>query len=215
MEKNIVLKKLLVMPLLAAALLFCSCRYDPPEGYSKDAHPYEELAEFARSIDPDAAVKNEPRQELYEHRNYVIYPAKIGGIECSVATISVPVYDSDMGEFAKMYYRMDTDYDFYLLKQTLEKYPLLGTFPEEDLVVRFNVGGFLRSCVTIDYMTSEKLDEIFEEYEKCGKELSQYSMHKTHWMMIKVGKKSYFFKESTAGAKQKVREDMEKDGVLK
>lgn len=103
MEKNVV-KKLLVMPLLAA-LLLCSCRYDPPEGYSKDAHPYDELADFARSIDPDAAVKNEPRQELYEHRNYVIYPAKIGGIECSVATISVPVYDSSMGEFAKMYYR--------------------------------------------------------------------------------------------------------------
>ena len=213
MGKNVV-KKIMVMPLLAVALLLSACRYDPPEGYSRTTHSYEELVEFAKSIDPEATVTNEPQHELYEHRNYVIYPAKIGGIECSVASISVPVYDSTMGEFARWYYRMDTDYDFYLLRQVLEKYPLLGTTIDDDLVSRFNVGGFMRSCATFDDMTEEKLDEIFKEYAKCGEELSGYSMRKQHWMMVTVGKKSYFFSKTTDEAKQKVIDDMTKDGVL-
>lgn len=214
MGKNVV-KKIMVMPLLAVALLLSACRYDPPEGYTKKHHTYDELVEYAQSIDPDATVEDEPRQELYEYRNYVIYPAKIGGIECSVASISVPVYDSDWGEFAKIYYRMDTDYDFYLLKQVLEKYPLLGSPLDDDLVARFNVGGFLRSCVTIDNMTEEKLEQIFEEFDKCRKELSGYSMRKSFRMQIAVGKKSYFFTETTDEAKQKVIDDMTKDGILK
>ena len=213
MGKNVV-KKIMVMPLLVVALLLSACRYEIPEGYSKNAHPYEELVEFAKSIDPDATVTDEPQHELYEYRNYVIYPAKIGGIECSVATISVPVYDNS-GEFAIMYYRMDTDYDFYLLQQILEKYPLLGTTIDDDLVCRFNVGGFMRSCATFDDMTEEKLDEIFKQYAECREELSHYSMRKTHWMMVQVGKKAYFFNKTTDEAKQKVIDDMTKDGILK
>jgi hypothetical protein len=213
MGKNVV-KKIMVMPLLAVALLLSACRYDIPEGYSKNAHPYEELVEFAKSIDPDATVTDEPQHELYEHRNYVIYPAKIGGIECSVATISVPVYDSS-GEFAVMYYRMDTDYDFNLLCQILEKYPLLGAPLDDDLVARFNVGGFMRSCVTVDNMTEEKLNGIFDEFDKCQKELKSYSLRKNFRMQIRVGKKSYFFTETTDEAKQKVIDNMTKDGVLK
>lgn len=214
MGKNVGLKKILVMPLLAVSLLLSACRYDPPEGYTKEHHSYEELVEFAKSIDPDATVTDDPQPEQYDHRDYIIYPAMIGGIPCSVASISVPVYDSDMGEFAKTFYRMDTDYDYYLLREVLKKYPVLGEEKSEDLVARFNVGGFLRSCVTVDKMTCEKLDEIFAEYEKCGKELSQYSMRKTHWMQITVGKKNYFFNNNSDEAKQKVIDQMTRDGIL-
>lgn len=213
MGKNVV-KKIMVMPLLAVALLLSACRYDIPEGYSKDTHSYEELVEFARSIDPDATVTDEPKCELYDYRNYVIYPAKIGGIDCSVATISVPVYDSTWGEFAVMYYRMDTDYDFCLLQQVLKKHPLLGAPLDDDLVARFNVGGFMRSCATFDDMTEEKLDEIFKEFDECQKELSNYSLRKSFRMQIRVGKKSYFFTETTDEAKQKVIDQMTRDGIL-
>jgi hypothetical protein len=120
-----------------------------------------------------------------------------------------------MGEFAKTFYRMDTDYDYYLLREVLKKYPVLGEEKSEDLVARFNVGGFLRSCVTVDKMTSEKLDEIFAEYEKCGKELSQYSMRKAHWMQITVGKYNFYFNNTSDESKQRVIRQMTRDGVLK
>ena len=214
MGKNVV-KKIMVMPLLAVALLLSACRYDPPEGYTKKHHSYEELVEFAKSIDPDATVTDDPQYEVYQYRDYIIFPAKIGGIDCSVASISVPVYDSTMGEFARWYYRMDTDYDFYLLRQVLEKYPLLGTAENDDLVARFNVSGFLRSCATYDDMTEEKLDDIFKEYAKCGEELSHYSLRKTHWMMITIGKKNYYFSKSTDEAKQQVIDKMTENGVFK
>lgn len=214
MGKNVV-KKILVMPLLAVSLLLSACRYDIPEGYTKKHHSYEELVEYAKAIDPDATVTDDPRYEVYQYRDYIIYPAKIGGIPCSVASISVPVYDSDMGEFAKTFYRMDTDYDYYLLREVLKKYPLLGEEKNDDLVARFNVSGFLRSCVTVDNMTEEKLDEIFEEYEKCSKELSTYSMRKAHWMQITVGKYNFYFNNTSDESKQRVIRQMTRDGVLK
>ena len=214
MEKNIVLKKLLVMPLLAAALLLCSCRYDPPEGYTKKHHTYDELVEYAQSIDPDATVEDEPRDENYKYRDYVIYPAKIGGIECSVASISVPVYDSDWGEFAKFYYRMDTDYDFYVIKEVLKKYPDLGTLENDDLQARFNVGGFIRSTAEFSKMSEAKLDEIFDEFKRCREDLGSYPLHKKYWLDIKVNGSSHNVSEPTEEQKQKVKEKMAKYGRI-
>lgn len=214
MGKNVVLKKLLVMPLLAAALLLCSCRYDPPEGYTKKHHTYDELVEYAQSIDPDATVEDEPRAENYKYRDYVIYPAKIGGIECSVASISVPVYDSDWGEFAKIYYRMDTDYDFYVIKEVLTKYPDLGTPENDDLQARFNVGSFIRSTAEFSKMSEAKLDEIFDEFKRCRADLGSYPLHKKYWLDIKVNGSSHYVSEPTEEQKQKVKEKMAKYGRI-
>lgn len=214
MGKNDVLKKILAMPLLVAALLLCSCRYDPPEGYTKKHHTYDELVEYAQSIDPDATVEDEPRDENYKYRDYVIYPAKIGGIECSVASISVPVYDSDWGEFAKFYYRMDTDYDFYVIKEVLKKYPDLGTLENDDLQARFNVGGFIRSTAEFSKMSEAKLDEIFDEFKRCKEDLGSYPLHKKHWLDIKVDGSSHYVSEPTEEQKQKVKEKMAKYGRI-
>ena len=209
--KRICAVSLCVIPL---ALSACWYRYDPPEGYTKKHHTYDELVEYAQSIDPDATVEDEPRDEYYKYRDYVIYPAKIGGIECSVASISVPVYDSDWGEFAKTYYRMDTDYDFYVIKEVLTKYPDLGTPENDDLQARFNVNGVLRSTAEFSKMSEAKLDEIFEEFKNCKKELESYPLHKKHWLDIKVDGSSHNVSEPTEEQKQKVKEKMAKYGRI-
>ena len=44
--------------LLAALILLSatSCTYNPPYGYTEKHHSYEEILEFARSIDPNVTV---------------------------------------------------------------------------------------------------------------------------------------------------------------
>lgn len=207
-------KRICAVSLCVIPLALSACRYEPKEGYTKKHHTYDELVEYAQSIDPDATVEDEPRDENYQYRDYVIYPAKIGGIECSVASISVPVYDSDWGEFAKTYYRMDTDYDFYVIKEVLTKYPDLGTLENDDLQARFNVGSFIRSTAEFSKMSEEKLDEIFDEYKMCKEDLSSYPLHKKHWLDIKVNGSSHNVSEPTEEQKQKVKEKMAKYGRI-
>lgn len=207
-------KRICAVSLCVIPLALSACRYEPKEGYTKKHHTYDELVEYAQSIDPDATVEDEPRDENYQYRDYVIYPAKIGGIECSVASISVPVYDSDWGEFAKTYYRMDTDYDFYVIKEVLTKYPDLGTLENDDLQARFNVGSFIRSTAEFSKMSEEKLDEIFDEYKMCKEDLSSYPLHKKYWLDIKVNGSSHNVSEPTEEQKQKVKEKMAKYGRI-
>ena len=208
------LKRICAVSLCVTALALSACRYDPPEGYTKKHHTYDELVEYAQSIDPDATVEDEPRDEYYKYRDYVIYPAKIGGIECSVASISAPVYDSDWGEFAKTYYRMDTDYDFYVIKEILKKYPDLGTPENDDLQARFNVNGVIRSTAEYSKMSEAKLDEIFDEFKRCREELGSYPLHKKQWLDIKVNGSSHNVSEPTEEQKQKVKEKMAKYGRI-
>ena len=98
-----------------------------PAGYTDKHHSYEEALSFAKSIDPDATVTNRP-SDLQDRYNWKIreWDAVINGVECHVASVEELVYNSDIfpGKFVKVFYRMDTDYDYTVVTSiTSEKYP--------------------------------------------------------------------------------------------
>ncbi len=113
---------------LIIAIFFClsSCTYHPPEGWTKNHHTYDEVLEFARSIDPDATVSEEYTDTTDEYDwKYREWDAVIKGGKCHVASVSDWVWNDGLaaGEFARDYYRIDTDYDYTVMQNILaEKY---------------------------------------------------------------------------------------------
>jgi len=74
---------------------------------------------FAKSIDPNATVAEEYTDTLDEYeREYREWEAIINGVECHVSSVSDLVWNDGMaaGEFTKAYYRIDTDYDYTVMK---------------------------------------------------------------------------------------------------
>lgn len=110
----------------AFVLCFSSCLYDPPEGWAKTHHTYEEVLEYAQAIDPDASVTQEHTDVADDGREYREWDAVINGVGCHVASVTAWVWNSGIaaGEFARDYYRLDTDYDIFIMQRILsEKYP--------------------------------------------------------------------------------------------
>ena len=107
------------------SLMLTGCRYDVPEGYTSKHHTYAEAVEYAKNIDPDATVSEDSKDINENYRDYRIWPAVINGKECSVASISVNIYNQGWaaGEFSKRYYRMDTDYDYFVINDVLKEHP--------------------------------------------------------------------------------------------
>ena len=97
---------------LSLILGLSACSYNPPEGYTEKHHTYEEILKFAQSIDPNAIVSKDYTDTLDEYDwEYREWNANINGINCHVASNSDWVWNNGFlaGEFAKIYYRIDTD----------------------------------------------------------------------------------------------------------
>ena len=204
----------LITLLLIPVFVLSGCKYNTPEGYSEKHHPYEELVEYAKSIDPDATVTDDPETVNELYREFKIYPAVIKGVNCSVASASRSVYDSTWGEFAKTFYRMDTDYDYYIIRDVVAKYPILGVICDDSVTHRFHLNDIVYTEITADSLTEQDLDTIFEEYTKCCKELEGYDLRKSFWCDISVGDNKYRFKEPTSEDKQKTIDRMRSNGDL-
>lgn len=122
------MKKALLLTVFCAAFVLCfsSCWYDPPEGWTKTHHTYEEALEYAQAIDPDASAAEEHTDTDEDYREYREWDAVINGVDCHVASVSAWVWNSGIaaGEFARDYYRLDTDHDNFIMQRILsEKYP--------------------------------------------------------------------------------------------
>jgi predicted small secreted protein len=204
----------LITLLLIPVFVLSGCKYNTPEGYSEKHHPYEELVEYAKSIDPDATVTDAPETVEEEYREFMIYPAVIKGVKCSVASASRSIYDSTWGEFAKRYYRMDTDYDYYFIRDMVSKYPVLGVIGEESVSNRFQVNDIVYTEINKDTITEQELDAIYEEYVKCKKELEGYDLRKKYWCEIVTGGHRYRFKTTVLEDKQKEIDRMRSNGDL-
>lgn len=204
----------LLFAVILFIILLTGCGYKPPEGYTKKNHTYEELVGYAKSIDPDSTVSDNPKDVEENHRTYRIYPAVINGKDCSVASTSREIYDDSLGEFSKTYYRMDTDYDYYVICDVLGKYPALGTVMDDSVSNRFHVNDVISSEIDVSDISSQKLDELFGEYRNCCLELEGFSLRKKYWLNININDMSYYFTEPTDEEKQKVYDKMVDDGVL-
>ena len=122
------MKKYYLYFLISLLLLsMTACSYHPPEGWTKKHHTYEEVLAFAKSIDPNATVTEEYTDTLDEYEwEYREWDAIINGVECHVSSVSDWVWNDGVaaGEFIKVYYRIDTDYDYTVMKNIVsEKYP--------------------------------------------------------------------------------------------
>lgn len=115
--------------LLCLILLFClsACAYYPPEGWTKKHHTYEEVLAFAKAIDPNATVEKAYTDTVDENNwEFREWDAVINGVPCHVSSISDWVWNRGFaaGEFIKVYYRIDTDYDYMVLNNILSQdYP--------------------------------------------------------------------------------------------
>lgn len=98
-------------------LSFSSCSWNS----KKEHRTYKEALEFAQSLDPNAIVEEQyfdiEDEWGHEHREW---NAVINGIECHVAS-SERWENAFAGEFISVYFVLDTDYDYYLLKKILEE----------------------------------------------------------------------------------------------
>lgn len=181
---------------ISLCILISGCTWNPPEGYTEKHHSYEELVEYARSIDPDATVSDDPEDVKDDYWEYRIYPAVINGMECSVASTSDVVYDS-LGEFGKIYYKMDTDYDYYIISDVLNDYPELGTIYDDSESMRFQVNDVIVSGIEVDSITQDELDELWDAYKRINSELEQYDLRKTFWLKIAFPDGDSYFKETS------------------
>ena len=121
------MKKKSILLFLTLAICLSACTFHPPDGWTKRHHSYKEVLAYAKSIDPNATVAKEYTNTLDEYGwEYREWNAVINGIDCHVSSVSDRVWNDGLaaGEFVKMYYRLDTDYDYLVMQSILsEKYP--------------------------------------------------------------------------------------------
>ena len=173
--------------ILCLSLIIClsACSYNPPEGYTEEHHTYEEILEFAKTIDPNATVSTEYVDTTIEDwkRNFREYPATINGIECHVSSVGDMVWNEGFlaGEFARQYYVIDTDYDYYLLEKiTKEKQPTWH-MRSDDLSEKYNWNGMVfveTDCSEKTKLSEEELETIWQQAYEIYKEYSKYPVRK-------------------------------------
>ena len=187
--KRLILAIAVVLGILLVSMNLSSCHYSPPEGYTEEHHTYEEAVEYAQSLDADATVSEAAEEAEQESREYRLWPAEIEGVSCSIASISASVYNDGFvgaGEFAKTFYRLDTDYDYFVAKSLLEEYPdgyRLGDSYND----RFNQHDVVVVNVNSDNMTEDQLKRMWKDYKVLSEEYKKHPVHKELWLCINCG----------------------------
>lgn len=200
--------------IFSVGLLLTGCGgYEVPQGFTKVHHSYDELTEYAQGYDPQAVVEEDYRELKEQSREFRLYPAVINGVDCTVGSVSDYIYDRS-GEFTQEFYKMDTDYDFYVIKEVLEGYPELGTIGDESVSTRYQNNGIISSKIVIADMTPEMLDDLYAQFEEMSSELKPYDLFKEYWLQIETGGKRYYFVADDPETKQTVYDQMTEDSVF-
>ncbi len=183
--------------IISALVLMTACSYNPPEGFTKEHHTYSEMNLFAKTIDSKSDISEAYSDTLVKEGSikydYREWSAVINGIKCHVSSVTDYVWNNGFlaGEFCKPYYRMDTDYEYYLLSQILsEKQPdwkLL--YPENDISQRYNCNHVL-SVATPYYererLTDSELEAFWQEALEINKLYLSYPVQDTLYFHICV-----------------------------
>lgn len=132
-------KRFLIIFLAIVCGLYACFYTDPPEGWTRNHHSYEEALEYAKSVDPYATVSREYTDSReYDLWDFREWDATIRGIHCHVASVSDYVYGGLLrGEFPAFYYRIDTDYDVQLMYSMLSEQDTCWTV-DQDLYTRYH-----------------------------------------------------------------------------
>lgn len=179
-------KVILVCSYLVIILCLSGCTYNPPEGYTEEHHTYKELVEFAKSIDPDASVLNEftdTKIDAWDLR-FREYPAVINGVECNVSSVGKLVWNDGFaqGAFCRQYFMMDTDYDYYVLKEIVSKLEPEWRLPENDVGSIYtwddSISVYIEPNKT-EQLTNEEFEVVWQSIKDIYSSYSNLPIRKT------------------------------------
>lgn len=186
--------------LLCLILFVClfSCTYNPPEGYTEEHHTYEEVLEFAKTIDPNASVSKEFTDTAIDdwNRKFREYPAVINGVECNVSSVGDLVWNDGFlaGEFARQYYVIDTDYDFLVLQQLVSEKQPRWSMKYDNINSRYNWNNMIFVSIATDNtreLTDEELDIVWKQAEEIYSIYSNQPIRKTACFCLSAPVKYY------------------------
>ena len=191
--KNLIKAISLFLIAVMISTSFLSCTYNPPDGYTKEHHTYEEILKFARSIDPNATVSETYTDTQIDdwNRNFREWDAVINGIECHVSSVGDMVWNSGFlaGEFARQYYVIDTDYDYLVLQKIVSEKQPGWEMAHTDIGSIYNWNNLL--SVKTPYKENRELsaDELEIAWEKAFEIYLEYSSHpvrKEAWFPVSI-----------------------------
>ena len=205
--------------MLFALTLLSGCSYDVPEGYKKQLHSYEEALEYAKSIDPEATLSEDCEETELQTIKFRIWPAVIGGRECTVCSMGANVYNNGWaaGEFPVRYYRLDTDYDYYVITEVLRSHPEVEDENKDKEVTlwrRFEQNNLITAKIQVDSLTQESFDAIWNEYLQVNKEIEKYPVHKRFGLYVYLPGNYFKFETGTEEEYDQMKEKMIKAGFL-
>lgn len=182
--------------LLFAVLLMtlCTgCTYYPPEGYTEKHHTFDEVLAFAKSLDPNAEVSEEYTDTTIDdwNRNFREWPAVIYGRECHVSSVGDMVWNSGFlaGEFAKQYYVIDTDYDYYVLKEIVAEHHPDWKMEYDDINSRYNWNNLISvqtTCTENRQLTDEELESVWQAAYEIYAEYSAHPVRREAWFVVRA-----------------------------
>lgn len=187
------------------SIIFClslifglsACSYNPPEGYTEKHHTYEEILKFAQSIDPNAIVSKDYTDTLDEYDwEYREWNANINGINCHVASNSDWVWNNGFlaGEFAKIYYRIDTDYDYLLLQKIVSEKQPDWAMEYNDIGSRYNCNDVLSvkiATIEKNALSDNELELIWQDALDIANEYNSYPIRKKPYFSLPAPGKGY------------------------
>ena len=159
----------------------------PPEGYSTEHYTYEDAVAYAKAIDPNAVVYETYTETIYGgwDASYREYDAVINGMNCHVTSREV-----FYGEFMIRYFRLDTDYDFYLLEKILAEKQPEWRLSGDNLLLRYNVHDILMVHTPYweakEELSAEELEQVWSDAEEIYQEYSTYPVRKELNFIISV-----------------------------
>ena len=196
---------MLIMLCLTIMLCLSSCIwYNPPKGWTKEHHTYAEVLDYAKSIDPNATVK-EHYTDFVDEDNWEFreWDAVIKGVDCHVASVSDWVWNSGFGagEFTKNYYRVDTDYNYALMQNILsEKFQnwearadIYNRYHDEKTYIELQLSEYRQ-------LDDDELEQVWEtalqinkEYEKLAfEQKAEYGIPSPEELYNHHGEEEYF-----------------------
>ena len=215
------MKKIFLLVTLYLTIIMClsSCTYNPPEGWTKKHHKYEEVLSFAKSIDPNATVAEEYTDTVDEYDwEYREWSAKINGVDCHVASVSDWVWNDGFGagEFVRFYYRIDTDHDNTVMQKILsEKYPewkcddsLRSRYHARPLFVNLNLPEYRM-------LNDDEIEEVWQTAILINEEFNAVAIDRK--VIVRVPSPGYskiYFDDLTAKGKKEFLQEYKENWAL-
>ena len=191
-----------IIPVSVVAVLFCTVtvigayrwlKNDPlPEGCTPKHHSYEDMLEYARTIDPDATVSEDYTDTEYlSGKTIREWAAVINGIECHVASIPGHYLAKANSSFIQVGYSMSSDYSYTILGKVMENYPELGVWDGSAEInraaYRCYVSGPTLSVVIPDGpVDREAFDELWRSYVSASREYEAYGPDREFYLEIRM-----------------------------